>query len=286
MAAAISAEQVKGRGSTCPPSLKKKGCGALAHLPMLIYGSPMHVSRSFLATILPGVLAFAGLLFFHLIFGADASAQSNSLPRNEQIMYGDRQFSPAELKANNDLLQSLDRSGVSRRDAARRAVVLGFRHFREGDMATAVKRFNQAWLVDSEYGRAYWGLAIVSFERDKDAATAERLFLKAAELSPKDAKLHVDVGRFFGKTGNPSKAGVYFERALKIDEDVRDAHRGLALAYASQMKFRQALDHAKIAKQRGETLKPNAVPFLACLVGMIEKGLELNQKNAALCADP
>ena len=286
MAAATSAEQVKGRGSTCPSSLKKKGCGALAHLPMLIYGSPMRISRNSLAIIVLGFLAYAGLLLFHLIFGADALAQSNPLPRNEQIMYGDRQFSPPELKANKELLQSVDRLGVSRRDAARRAVVVGFKHFREGDIASAIKRFNQGWLIDPEFGRVYWGLAIVSFERNKDPVQAEQLFLKAAELSPDDADLHVDVGRFFGKTGNPSKAGVYFERALKIDEDVRDAHRGLALAYASQMKFRQALDHAKIAKQRGETLKPNAVPFLACLVGMIEKGLELNQKNAALCADP
>ena len=254
MAAAISAEQVKGRGSTCPPSLKKKGCGALAHLPTPMYGSPMHVSRSSLATILLGVLAFAGLLLFHLIFGADASAQSNPLPRNEQIMYGGGQKNIRELAADQELLNTIDRSGKTRRDAARRAVVLGFRHFREGDMATAVKRFNQAWLVDSEYGRAYWGLAIISFERDKDAATAERLFLKAAELSPKDAKLYVDVGRFFGMTGNPSKAGVYFERALEIDENVRDAHRGLTLAYSGQQKFRQAMEHAIIAKQRGETL--------------------------------
>ncbi len=228
-------------------------------------------------------LSIAGLVLCHLISIPGAFAQSSTLPRNEQIMYGDRQFSPAELEANNDLLQSVDRSGVSRRDAARRAVVVGFRHFREGDTAAAVKRFNQAWLLDSKYGRAYWGLAIISIERDKDAATAERLFLKAAELSPKDAELYVDVGRFFGKTGNPLKAGVYFERALKIDGNVRDAHRGLTLAYTAQQKFRQAMEHAIIAQQRGEKLEKNTVPFLGCLTGMIEKGLELNQKNAAPC---
>ena len=99
-------------------------------------------------------LSIAGLVLCHLISIPGAFAQSSTLPRNEQIMYGDRQFSPAELEANNDLLQTVDRSGVSRRDAARRAVVVGFRHFREGDTAAAIKRFNQAWLLDSEYGRA------------------------------------------------------------------------------------------------------------------------------------
>ncbi len=227
-------------------------------------------------------IIFLGLLPL-ICTGEPVLAQSDNLPGNEQIMYGGKEKNAAQKAADRKFLAAVERRGISRRDAAIHASKRGFQFLRKGDLSTAIKRFNQAWLLDAEYGGAYWGFAIIAHQRDKDAGAAQQMFARAAELLPRDADLQVDMGRFYGKSGDPAKAISFFKRALELDENARDAHMGLTTAYSAQLKFRQAMEHAIIAKKRNEPLPKNAVPFFACMTGMIEKGLEPNQKNAAPC---
>lgn len=243
----------------------------------------MHVSRSSLAAILPGVLAFAGLLLFHLIFGADASAQSNPLPRNEQIMYGGGQKNIRELAADLVFLDSIDRSGKTRRQAAEHATKRGFQYFRSGDLATAIKRFNQAWLLDSQYGGAYWGFAVILDDRDKNMVEAERMFVKAGQLLPEDADLQVDFGRFLGKTSRPRRAIEHYEQALSLISNARDAHAGLASAWAALGDFRKALAHAKISVALNEYHPKEIVDVFQCFVDILDRGDQVNDRTGTRC---
>lgn len=236
-----------------------------------------------MATILPGLSAFAGLLLFHLIFGADASAQSNPLPRNEQIMYGGIQKNLRERAADLIFLDKVDRSGMTRRQAAEHATKRGFQYVRSGDLATAIRRFNQAWLLDSQFGGAYWGFAVILHERDKNMVEAERMFVKAGRLLPEDADLQVDFGRFFGKTGRPRRAIEHYEQALSLNSNARDAHAGLASAWTVLGEFRKALAHAKISVARNEYHPEEIVDVLQCFVDILDRGDQVNDRTGTKC---
>ena len=41
----------------------------------------------------------------------------------------------------------------------------GWKYYESGDYATAMRRFNQAWLLDSDNAEAYWGMGLVIGQR-------------------------------------------------------------------------------------------------------------------------
>ncbi|MDE0538979.1 MAG: tetratricopeptide repeat protein [Rhodospirillales bacterium] len=255
---------------------RREGCGALAHLPALMYGSPMRISRILLATILLGLSACAGTI-------QPAGTQPNELPRNEQIMYGGPERTAEQRAADREYLAAIDEIGWTRREAAEHTTKRGFQYFRRGDYATAIKRFNQAWLLDPEYGGAYWGFAVILFERDKEIGSAGEMFSKAVELLPDDPDLQVDYGRFYGKTARPRKAIERYEQALRLNSNARDAHAGLTSAWVALGDYRQALFHAKISVDRNEYHPKQVVDLLECFVDILDRGDQVNYQTGAKC---
>lgn len=236
----------------------------------------MRVSRIFLAVILLGLSACAGTI-------QPAGTQPNELPRNEQIMYGGPERTAEQRAADREFLAAVDKSGMTRREAAEHATKRGFQYSRRGDYATAIKRFNQAWLLDPEYGGAYWGFAVILFERDKEIGSAGEMFSKAAELLPDDLDLQVDYGRFYGKTGRPRKAIERYEQALRLNSRARDAHAGLTSAWASVGDYRKALFHAKISVALNEYHPKQIVDVLQCFVDILDRGDQVNDRTGAKC---
>lgn len=228
-------------------------------------------------------LSIAGLVLCHLISIPSAFAQSSTLPRNEQIMYGGPERNAEQRAADNELLAAVAKLGKTRREAAEHATKRGFQFFRRGDHATAIKRFNQAWLLDPEFGGAYWGFAVILHERDKNMVEAERMFVKAGRLLPEDADLQVDFGRFFGKTGRPRRAIEHYEQALSLNSNARDAHAGLASAWTVLGEFRKALAHAKISVSRNEYHPKQIVDVLQCFVDILDRGDQVNDRTGAKC---
>lgn len=90
--------------------------------------------------------------------GAWAAAPSDQLP-----MYGrgDRAGVP-ELKAADDkLIAAAVRTFGSREKAAASWVAQGFVFYQQNDTVRAMRRFNQAWLLDPNNPEVYWGFAVV-----------------------------------------------------------------------------------------------------------------------------
>ena len=85
----------------------------------------------------------------------------------------------------------MTRDGRSREDAADSAARLGWNFFYAGDCATAIKRFNQAWLLDPDNQLALWGFGAISLDRGEfDAATT---YLEMAiQNGPENSKLRSD----------------------------------------------------------------------------------------------
>ena len=148
----------------------------------------MRTGRNTVALILCALMAFA--------MGAGAAAATKNYPPNQQPMYGGIQKTAEMKKADEEYIHRVLAMGYTRQSGARAAVELGFKYFSKGDFATAMKRFNQAWLLDPTLGDTYHGFALVLIERDGNDWGAEQLFRKALSIPNTWVGAYSDYGRF------------------------------------------------------------------------------------------
>ncbi|MEZ0297700.1 MAG: tetratricopeptide repeat protein [Candidatus Methylacidiphilales bacterium] len=85
---------------------------------------------------------------------------------------------------------TVDRNPGLSKDAANR----GWKLYNEGDLDTAMKRFNQAWMFDRENAEVYWGFGLVMGQRARKEDTKKNL-----EESIRFLKMAVDKDKQNGK---------------------------------------------------------------------------------------
>ena len=118
------------------------------------------------------------------------------------------------------------------------AARLGWDYFYKGDIDTAMKRFNQAWMYDRKSAYAFWGFGIILGQRSMTEDTLENLkksvsFLeKANNLDANNARIMVDLaysetllGSYMqsnkqsGFQIHYTKAKILFKNAEKLKND-------------------------------------------------------------------
>ena len=84
------------------------------------------------------------------------------------------------------------------------AAKLGWKYYYKGDLKTAIKRFNQAWMFDRNSAEAFWGFGLIMGRRASEENTEKNLkesikyLKKADQLSKNDPAIIVDLA--FSKT--------------------------------------------------------------------------------------
>ncbi|MGE0093581.1 MAG: hypothetical protein AB7M05_06715 [Alphaproteobacteria bacterium] len=182
------------------------------------------------------VLALFALLAWTL------PAASQSIPPNERPMYG------GVKQDDQKFIDSVIASGYTRKSGAQEAVARGFQSFEKRDYGPAMRRFNQAWVLDPEYAETYRGFALVLIARDRKPAEAEAMFKKGAGLPDASAGLLADYGRFLVVTKRIPEAIPILERGAAAEGDPADqikAQRLLADAYYDEKQFDKACPLAK-----------------------------------------
>jgi TolB-like protein/Flp pilus assembly protein TadD len=109
----------------------------------------------------------------------------------------------------------------------------------------------QALRIDSTLAEAHATLALVAWQYDWDAPTAERHFQRALALKPHYAGAHHGYGQFLALTDRPDEGIQHLERALELDPLSRAIPTDLGSAYLfarqydrAQAQYRQVLDRA------------------------------------------
>ncbi len=89
--------------------------------------------------------------------------------RNTLPMYGgkDAIATPIQHKANADFINTFITQGVSREEAASGIAKGAWNHFNQGDLETAMKRFNQVWLLDPKNSESYKGFIAILEKQGK-----------------------------------------------------------------------------------------------------------------------
>ncbi|MBE2179050.1 MAG: hypothetical protein IAE97_01065 [Chthoniobacterales bacterium] len=146
-----------------------------------------------------------------------ASVFAEDYEMNELPMYGGEHIPEVEQdKANS-----------------RAASELGWKHLAKGDLSTAMKRFNQAWMLDRKNPEAFWGFGIVMGRRAAGSDTEEnleesiRLLTKARELNPANGRITGDLAFSHSLLGNlrESQGGDGRENFGKADALFAEAFR-------------------------------------------------------------
>lgn len=130
-----------------------------------------------------------------LIKAGTATAQvardgdANLLP-----MYGKEEKSRALQKADAKFLAFCDQNFPNRKEAATYHAKKGWDFFYASDFTTAIKRYNQAWLLDSTNASAYWGFGVIEGQRQHNT-DALRYFQTSLRLNPANRRLLVDMAQ-------------------------------------------------------------------------------------------
>ena len=145
-------------------------------------------------------------LWFALVGAAQADRPMEELP-----MYGG-QHNP-----------SVEKSAKFSQEAAN----LGWQYYYNGDYATAIRRFNQAWLFDRDDVDAYWGFGLIMGQRARMENTeanlqqSVRLLQLALDRAPRNGRIMGDLAFSHSLLGqyekddakNPRKAAQELQQA-------------------------------------------------------------------------
>ncbi len=203
--------------------------------------------------LIENVILVAGCML--VLFSAQAQAQTKAArPASEIPMYGDPD-KPKKLNANDAaFIASIEKSGHTRQEVAKDVMFTGWGLFAKRDYKGAIRRFNQAWLLDQENPDVYHGFAVISAQRDNAPSIAEKFFRLAVALPGVNVNAHVDFGRFLLENFRLDESLVQFENAIAASPTAPNARSNASIAYAKKGDFVQACEWAKGALANKDTL--------------------------------
>lgn len=133
-----------------------------------------------------------------------------------------------QIEADKKLIEEAKKlSDGDLKAAADQALELGWRSVMEGAPEMAIRRLNQAWLMDPDNGLIYWGFAIATHMRNDKLVDVTIWFDQAESILGPNANLYSNRGRVLDEREMPLEARQWFEKALTVDPDNQDAHFGM-----------------------------------------------------------
>ena len=160
--------------------------------------------------------AFAQAQKIEVAPGVSVSRKTYRAPSNEAPFFNFAEKTDAEKAADRKLVAAVLEQVPVRSQAAGTAVSAGMRAFLgQNDVATAAKRFNQAYLIDPLQSGVYHSFALVAAARFDDIEYADELFRTAARMRSPAPTLRADHGRMLLIAGRPAEARPLLQQAVQ-----------------------------------------------------------------------
>jgi len=113
-----------------------------------------------------------------------------SLPKNNEQKAADSTF----ISVMDEQYQG------DRNKASHQVVARGWQYLKQGDLPDAMRRFNQAWLLNNGNGDALWGMAAIQASLGKSDESL-KLFAEAEKYVGRDVNFSVDYAKAIGTAG-------------------------------------------------------------------------------------
>lgn len=123
-------------------------------------------------------------IFFRIIFALLLTSSSTfhyAYAQNINVLpkYGNLPKNEKQLEADKEFITAIDQaSNHNRKRAAEEIAMAGWKFLRLGNRDDAMRRFNQAWLLDNANATALWGMAVTQMHK-KEFSQALKLFSEA-----------------------------------------------------------------------------------------------------------
>lgn len=196
-------------------------------------------------------------------------------------MYGGVEFTPEQKEINETFIQGVVKQYGSREAAADDAARWGWEYYnKKHDPKTAMKRFNQAWLLDPNNAGAFFGFGFLMAEKGKeDEAIA--YYKKSMELNPNNAVVVCNLGRIYENKAyrlrrqrkkeemlkNLDEAMKLYEKASQVattDDDLGYIYYSWAVALELKDNYAEAWKKIKLARKHdGHYIEPAFIKELS-----------------------
>ncbi|MDB5234163.1 MAG: hypothetical protein JWR44_1156 [Hymenobacter sp.] len=176
-------------------------------------------------------------------------------------MYGNKPKCPEQIEADKEFLAACDQQFASRKLASEHHLSAGWRCTEKGEFDPAMKRFNQAWLLDSTNAEVYWGFANVLGMKKQFRASIP-LFTKYLKMNAANADVWEGLGTSYGQMFFQIKDVALLNKSIdalkscvRIDPRNARAYGRLAGAYSYFVQQDSARKYLALA----DRLDPQAV---------------------------
>lgn len=143
---------------------------------------------------------------------------------NLQPEYGKSKKSKAQINADNEFIVEILKHYDNKEEASKKMTELGFQYLYErGDFQTAMKRFNQAYLLYPKNANIYYGYGTIYFNLGA-LDNAREQYDKGLLIEPNHSKILTDYGTtYLGDYYNsintaPKKAKINLEKSINYLE--------------------------------------------------------------------
>jgi len=181
--------------------------------------------------------------------GISVSKRSYDVPLNEMPFFGFQEKTPEQQAADRALIASVDANG-GREAGFRRVLQLAAQALAVNDLASAAKRYNQAYLLMPGAPEVYHGFAVVAAGRFRDTPFAEELFAIALRLSPNNEAVLADFGRLLLIEGKTERALPLLEVVVRHPKAGAMHWSNLGLAYAQTGQRAKACEALAMARTK------------------------------------
>ncbi|UCC95575.1 MAG: tetratricopeptide repeat protein, partial [Candidatus Omnitrophota bacterium] len=201
------------------------------------------------------------LMLIVVFFLAFCSGCSREIPTNEQPMYGNIPRTAYEQKVDEQFINTVVKQFGSRKTAAKKHIEFAWHYYHNGDSRTAMKRFNQAWLLDPNNAEVYFGFGLLMSEQKRPDEAID-LYTKAIQLNPNYAKAYHNRALDYCRKGDFNQGISDFSKAIKNEPNNGQAYNDRAVAYFEIRENEKSWNGVNMAEEVG--YKPHQ-GFLAAL---------------------
>jgi tetratricopeptide (TPR) repeat protein len=201
------------------------------------------------------------MLSFFSFLTACSSAQDCKDGLNLLPMYGNIPKCEQQIISDKAFIAEADAKFKDRKTAALPYLDLGWSYFYKNDLETSMKRFNQAWLLDSLNADVYWGFGNL-LGRNNEVEASIPYFEKSIKIKPDNAKVYESLATSYGqlfastqKSATLNKAIESLKKANSLDRNNPRILSQLTAAYAYFMKKDSANKYLKLT----DKIDPKAI---------------------------
>ncbi len=170
-------------------------------------------------------------------------------PVNTLPLFGERPKTTAQIDEEIHFLNDCDRNFATRTEASDFFAARGWDYVADGQLDTAAYRFNLSWLLNSQNPDAYWGLGVVSYQKNQ-LPTAIRMLKKGLTVADSNTVLLTDLAtveiKYYQEKPNSdllTEAEGYLQRAVSINSASAPACQKLSVVSFLKADYPKAWDY-------------------------------------------